>query len=190
MNSQRHYHDDEERRKWQDPDAVLIDVGMKPGLTFVDVGCGNGFFTVPAARLVGDRGHVYAVDAREEAIARLRQRASVENLQNLTARVGEAESVVFCDACADIVFFGIVLHDFTNPVRVLSNAKKMLKPEGRLVDLDWKKEPMEIGPPEGIRFSEVQAGRLIESAGFKIVAVRNSGPYHYLVIAKRSPLGE
>lgn len=66
----------------------------------------------------------------------------------------------------------------------MSNARTMLKRDGRLVDLDWKKEPMELGPPLTIRFSEHQAVRLIESAGFKTVAVRESGRYHYLVIAR------
>jgi len=158
---------------------------LRPGLTFIDVGCGKGFFALPAARLIGSKGIVYAVDASSEAIAVLKRKATAEGLGNLTVKAGEAEETIFCDACADIVFFGIVLHDFSDPARVLSNAKRMLKPDGRLVDLDWKKEPMELGPPLAIRFSEHQAFRMIESAGFKIVDVRQSGPYHYVVIAKR-----
>jgi len=51
--------DDEIRRKWQDPDVVLMEIGLKPDATFIDVGCGEGFFTLPAVRLVGEKGRVY-----------------------------------------------------------------------------------------------------------------------------------
>jgi len=113
----------------------------------IDVGCGNGFFALPAARLVGEKGKVFGFDANAEAIGMLKKTAMKEGLRNLNLRVGMAEETVLCDACADIVFFGIVLHDFKDASRVLSNAKRMLKSTGRLVDLDWKKEPMNFGPP-------------------------------------------
>ena len=50
--------------------------------------------------------------------------------------LGRAEDTIFCEACADIVFFGMVLHDFSDPVKVLLNTGRMLKATGRLVDLD------------------------------------------------------
>lgn len=156
---------------------------MKPGFTLIDVGCGNGFFALPAARLVGEKGKVFGFDANAEAIGMLKKTAMKEGLRNLNLRVGMAEETVLCDACADIVFFGIVLHDFKDASRVLSNAKRMLKSTGRLVDLDWKKEPMNFGPPLRIRFSEEKAVSLIEAADFKINSVRAAGPHHYLIIA-------
>jgi ubiquinone/menaquinone biosynthesis C-methylase UbiE len=173
----------EERRKWQNPDAILISAGVKTGLTLVDVGCGNGFFAVPAARLVGNSGRVYGLDVDSEAIGRLKEKAAKETLRNLELKVGMAEETVFCDSCADIVFFGIVFHDFSNPDKVLSNAKRMLKPTGRLINLDWKKEPMGLGPPLQIRFSKKKASSLIEAAGFKIDCTRDEGLYHYIIVA-------
>jgi ubiquinone/menaquinone biosynthesis C-methylase UbiE len=156
---------------------------LKLGFTFIDVGCGNGFFALPAARLVGDKGKVYGIDANAEAIGMLKKTAMKEGLRNLNLKVGEAEKTVLCEACADIVFFGIVLHDFTDAARVLANAKRMLNSTGRLVDLDWKKEPMNFGPPLRIRFNEEKAVSLIQAAGFKINSVKDAGPYHYMIIA-------
>lgn len=184
MSGHRFRYDGKERRKWQNPEAILVDIGLGPGSIFVDIGCGDGFFTIPAARLVGKGGKVYGLDIDGEAIVRLREKAFKEGLENLSSTVGYAEDTVSCESCADIVFFGIDLHDFKDPLKVLSNAKRMLKPSGRLIDLDWKKEPMELGPPFEIRFSEEEASRLIEDAGFKIEVVRETGPYHYLIIAK------
>jgi ubiquinone/menaquinone biosynthesis C-methylase UbiE len=174
---------EKERRKWQNPEAILTSIGLKSGFTFVDVGCGDGFFAVPAAKLVGKMGRVFGVDINPESIRRLEKKAESENLKNLELRLGRAEETVFCEGCADVVFFGIVLHDFDDPSKVLVNARKMLKRNGLLVSLDWKKEPMDVGPPLRIRFSEETAVRLIEAAGFKIETVKEWKPYNYIVIA-------
>ena len=149
----------------------------------MDVGCGDGFFSIPAARLVGPKGRVYCVDASGDAIDILKRKATKAGVENLTLRVGRAEETVFCEACADFVFFGIVLHDFHDISKVLTNARTMLKSSGRLVDLDWKKEPMPFGPPLGIRLTEKEAADTIEKAGFHIESTEPIGPYNYLIVA-------
>jgi ubiquinone/menaquinone biosynthesis C-methylase UbiE len=179
----RRLYDEASRRHWQNAEAILADIGLRPGATFIDVGCGDGFFALPAARLVGPGGMVHGLDANPAAVERLRERARVEGLTNLRLKVGRAEDTVLCEACADFVFFGIVLHDFDEPARVLAKAARMLKPKGRLVNLDWKKEPTELGPPSQIRFSQEKATKLIEAGGFKVQTVTGAGPYHYLIIA-------
>jgi len=78
----------------------------------------------------------------------------------------------------------MALHDFQDASKVLENAKTVVKPAGILVNLDWKKEPMEVGPPVRIRFSAETALSLIEGAGSTVGTVKDSGPYHYVVIAK------
>ena len=175
---------DEERRKWQNPEAVLSQIGLKPGQTFVDVGCGEGYFALPAARLVGGTGKVYGIDTNAEAIRRLNEKAAAENLINLELSVGKAEEWVAGNACADVVFFGTVLHDFDDPSKVLSNARRMMRLDGLLIDLDWKKEPMTWGPPLSIRFSEEHALQLLEAAGFKPDSPQANGPFHYMIVAR------
>ncbi len=175
---------EDERRKWQDPEAILANIGVKPLSVFMDIGCGDGFFTLPAARIVGAMGTVYALDIDAVAIGKLKEKADAEGLHNLTLKIDKAEDTVFCQACADFVFFGIDLHDFADPAKVLANARKMLKPTGKVVDLDWKKEGMEFGPPLAKRFSEERTVRLMETAGFTVESVKEIKPYFYLVIAR------
>jgi ubiquinone/menaquinone biosynthesis C-methylase UbiE len=153
-------------------------------MVFMDIGCGYGFFTIQAAQLVGEKGRVYAVDIDDSAIETLKSKASEEGLTNIVAKVGEAEETVFCDECADIVFYSTVLHDFRDPAKVLRNAKQMIKESGKLVDLDWKKKATVFGPPLRIRFSEEQAQTLIKQAGFKVESVRDVGRNYYIVTAK------
>ncbi len=176
--------DDNERRRWQDPEAILSDIGLKAGLIFTDIGCGSGFFALPAARIVGKTGKVYGLDISVRAITSLKEHAAKEGLNNLCLTVGRAEESVICDQCSDIVFFGIVLHDFQDPAKVLINARKMIKPTGKLVNLDWKKESKGLGPPLRIRFSEKTAARLIEAAGFTVEIIKDNGLYHYLIITR------
>lgn len=182
-NKRRFRADDPERKKWQDPEKILASIGLREGMTFVDAGCGEGYFAIPAARIVGPDGKVCAFDVNTDAIAVLREQAAEEGLANLMADVGSGEETIRCRGCADIVFFGINLHDFADPARVIRNAKEMLKSSGWLVDLDWKAIPMAFGPPEEKRFSEEKAAGLIAGAGFRILSIENAGPYHYRIIA-------
>jgi ubiquinone/menaquinone biosynthesis C-methylase UbiE len=183
MNKRQFRSDDPERRQWQDPEKILTSIGVAPGMVFIDVGCGDGYFALPAARRVRPSGKVYAVDSDAAAIERLRDQVAREGLDNLFSEVREAEETVVGEGCADYVFFGIDLHDFEDPAQVLLNAKKMLRPHGHLIDLDWKDASMDFGPPQQKRFSIDKARYLIESAGFTIISVNDAGPYHYLIIA-------
>lgn len=178
-----HEHDPTERLTWQDRDQILGSIGVGEGETFVDIGCGDGFFALPAAVLVGPTGVVYGIDIDEGRLTRLSVQAREQGIWNIRLVRGEAEESVPCEGCADIVFFGTCLHDFADPVTVLQNARLMLKPGGVLVNLDWKKEEMPIGPPLRIRFSEQEATALITGAGFLVREVVPSGPYCYLLTA-------
>jgi len=170
------------RRSWYNPEAILQDV--RAGMVFMDICCGDGFFSILAAKKVGANGKVYAVDTDASAIEKLKQKANAEGLENIIAKVGEAEDTVFCTQCADFVFYSMDLHDFNDPAKVLQNAKQMIKPNGRLIDLDWKKIEMPFGPPVAIRFSEEKAAGLMRSAGFTVAEVKEVGPYHYLLTAQ------
>ncbi len=174
--------DDATRRSWYNPEVILQD--LQADMVFVDVGCGEGFFSILAAKKVGANGKVYAVDIDGTAIERLKQKAKSEGLLNINTEVGKAEDTVFCMGCADFVFFSMDLHDFNDPAKVLQNAKQMIKPKGRLIDLDWKKQQMPFGPPVAIRFSEEKAACLIQSTRFTVIDIEDVGPYHYVVTAK------
>jgi ubiquinone/menaquinone biosynthesis C-methylase UbiE len=176
--------DENKRRTWYNPEAILADVGLRKDMVFVDIGCGDGFFSLLAAEVVGEKGKVYSVDADAGAIQRLKQKAEQRHLTNVSAVVGTAEDTVLCQGCADVVFFSMALHDFSDPAKVLQNAHTMLKASGRVVDLDWKKKQMPFGPPEHIRFSEETAANLMRQADLDVEAAKEVGPHHYVVVAK------
>ena len=184
MNSRKRFLGEATMKKWYHPQINLETFGLSAGMVFMDIGCGYGYFTIPAAQIVGEQGKVYAVDVSTSAINRLKREAAEKGLKNVTTKVGAAEETIFCEACADMVFYSIVLHDFRDPAKVLQNAKQMLKPTGTLVNLDWKKKLIPIGPPVRIKFSEEQASNLIKQAGFTIESVKDLGSNFYIVTAK------
>ncbi len=176
--------DDPERRKYQNPESIMTRVGLQPGMTFIDAGCGGGFFALPAARIIGKQGKFYGFDENAEAIADLKRLAAGECLDNMELMTGNAEEITLCEKCADIVFFGLVVVHLTKPIKALDNAMKMLKPDGSLSVFDWKKKPTRQGPPLEQRLSEGQTVDLIKEAGFGGVTVNDCGPYHYIITAR------
>jgi len=176
--------DESIRRKWYNPESILKDAGLKANMVFMDIGCGDGFFSMLASEIVGLGGMIYALDIDASAIERLKHQAADLGLTNIKVTAGSAEKTVFCSRCADVIFFSMVLHDFSNPEKVLLNSKKMLKNTGVLVNLDWKKERMRFGPPMRIRFNENKAAELLKQAGFTVEDIKEAGPHHYVVTAK------
>ncbi len=137
------------------------------GHVFRGHGCGDEYFALPAARIVGPNGKVIAVDIDEGAIEQLRQHAQKRDWDGYLPKSRPREETITCEGCADFVFFGIDLHDFSDPAQLIRNAKAMLRPSG-LVDLDWEAEPKQFGPLLEKRFSAAKARQLIESAGFQV----------------------
>ena len=179
--------DEATRRSWYNPEEILETAGLRRGMTFVDVGCGDGFFSLLAAEFVGESGKVHAVDIDSSAIEWLKNKAVEKGFHNISAKVGTAEETTFCKNCADVVFYCMVLHDFRNLALVLRNAKAMIKPLGTLVNLDWKKQEMPFGPPTHIRFSIEQAKDFLAKAGFHVQSAKDAGQYHYVITARPLP---
>lgn len=172
---------EDDRRKKQNPEVFLKSLGLKPGMNFVDSGCNDGFFTIPAAKIVGESGKVLAIDTDEKAIARLNQKLIDNNLSNTTVVVGRAEDMVAYKNEADIILFAMVLHDFEDPLNVLKNSKLMLKKTGHIYDYDWRKKESSIGPPLTIRLSEERVTELVNEAALKINSFKNFNDDFYLI---------
>jgi ubiquinone/menaquinone biosynthesis C-methylase UbiE len=176
--------DEKTRRSWYNPEEILQATGLDEGMTFVDVGCGEGFFTFLAAKMVGEKGQVYAVDIDKAAIERLQKKAKAEGFKNIKAVAGRAEDTVFCKNCADVIFFSMDLHDFEEVGKVLYNAQQMANLDGVIADLDWKKIEIPFGPPLDVKFDPITVVGLMQSAGLMVEQTFDVGPYHYLVLAR------
>ena len=176
------HYSENERRSRQNPEAILKSAGLKPGMCFIDSGCNDGFFTLPAARIVGEAGKVFAIDIDKEALDRMKQKLTSENIDNVEIIHQPSEEVMLGENIADIVFFGIVLHDFSDPLLVLKNSKQMLKPGGYIFNLDWQKKRSLYGPPYEKRFSHDHVRQLADRSGLNASGYKEIGEDYYTVV--------
>ncbi len=182
----RFTYNENERRKRQNPEQILRNAGLKEGMCFMDIGCNNGFFTLPAAKIVGENGKIYAVDIDNDALNELKDKLLLKNISNVQVINLSAEAAMLGENMADIIFFGTCLHDFKDPLKALKNAKKMLKDKGFIYDYDWRKVKTELGPPLPIRLSTKQVKQLAESAGLRSSASNILDKNFYAVVLEKT----
>ena len=177
--------DDPVRFESEDPRKLWRRAGLVAGMRVAEVGAGSGFYAFPASDLVGPSGRVYAVDVSPELVAMIRERARVEHRGNLEVTLSQPERIPLPDALADRVLLANVLHGI--PPGTVSEAVRLLRAGGRLVDLDWKKEPSARGPPVAHRLAAAAARRTLEGYGLRTVEEWEPGPYHYAVMLEKPP---
>lgn len=171
------------RRTTEDPRRLWRRVGLKRGDTVVDVGAGSGFFSFPAALMVGEGGRVYAVDISEDLVEQVRDRAARTHVSNLEPVLSTPQHIPIEDAVADVALLANVLHGI--PPATVDEAVRVLRPGGRLVDVDWKKETTPEGPDVRHRLSVPEATAALSARGLTKVDAFDLGPYHYVLVFER-----
>lgn len=121
------------RRRIQPPDETAIRHGIQPGMTVLDVGPGNGAYTLGTARRVGERGKVFAIDIESKMVARVEKRVMLEGITNVEARVADVFDLPFEDGYFDVVYMIAVINEIPTPHRAIQEFHRVLKPEGILV---------------------------------------------------------
>ncbi|MBI5587623.1 MAG: methyltransferase domain-containing protein, partial [Deltaproteobacteria bacterium] len=165
-----------------DPEKVLCDAGLKEGDFFADIGSGPGFFSIPASKIVGVRGVVFAIDTQKEMLLDLRDRNPPDNIVLL---VSEEDSIPLGDSETDFALMAYMLHETVSMDAFLKEVRRVLRPGGTALVIDWKKQKEEHGPPEEERLTEEQAAANLKKAGFKVVSVTSLNPSHYRILAER-----
>ena len=121
------------RRKIQPPSEMPIRHEIEPGMTVLEVGPGNGTYTVATARRVGNNGKVITVDIEPKMIERVTRRTQVEGISNIEARVANVYALPFEDSTFDVVYMIAVISEIPEPARAMKEFYRVLTPTGRLV---------------------------------------------------------
>lgn len=169
--------DSEGRLKELRPQRLLGDVaGIAPGMTCVDLGCGTGTFSLPAVGLVGETGTVYAVDDSLEMLEHVRARELPPNLKLVH---GDAARTELADEIADVCILAFILHEVKEASRLVAEAFRLLRPEGKIVAVEWRSELDSPGPPMTIRLSRARIEELLDEAGFSAFEYAVWSANHY-----------
>jgi ubiquinone/menaquinone biosynthesis C-methylase UbiE len=175
-----------ERDTEEAPELALDALGPLTGLAVADVGAGSGYFTVRLAARVGTTGRVFANDLQPEMLKMLAQRLARERVANVTLVPGSIDNPRLPPAAIDLVLMVDVYHEFSEPQKMLRALRAALKPTGRLVLIEYRKED----PAVPIRFehkmSVAEAKLELEAEGFALARVDGRLPrQHILVFAPR-----
>ena len=162
------------------PLELLRSLGLKDGDTLADVGCGPGFFTIPAAALVGPNGVVYAIDTQREMLDALRERPAPANVVPVQST---EHSIPLESSIADAALVAFVLHEATDKRLFMAELKRIVRIGGIVAVLDWKKQEEAHGPPEQDRLTEAEVEALFREAGFTGVQTASLNESHYRVSA-------
>lgn len=175
---------DPARDAWQKPDEVVAALRLRPGQVACDVGAGPGYFTLRLARAVGNAGRVYAVDVEPKILDALRERLAGSGLRNVTPVLALADDPLLPAAACDVVLIVDTYHHFPERVAYLGRLARALRPEGRIVNIDYQKRATPVGPPLDHRLSrEVFLGEA-RSAGLVVAEEPAFLPYQYFVVLR------
>ena len=143
-----------DRDKTQRPRDLVAAIGLQPGMTVADVGTGIGFMLPFLSKRVGTGGHVIAEDIQDDFLSMARQTADQQNLTNVTFTKGTVTDPLLPEGQVDIELVVDAYHHFDYPEKMLASLHKALKPDGRLVIVEYYRR--ESAMPNGRALTHIR----------------------------------
>lgn len=178
----------EERVAALQPEKLLRELGLGEGMTIADIGCGPGFFTIPAAQIVGPTGMALAADIQGEMLSAVRSRAVEHDLSNVRIIKTNDREIPIPPGICDFALLAFMLHEIEHRASFLHRAARTLKPAGRLIALEWEKIESPVGPPLEDRISPEELLADAQAAGLHVVDERALSETQYLRVFERAAL--
>jgi predicted methyltransferase len=176
--------EDPKRDAYQKPEEVIKALSIKEGEVIADIGAGSGYFTFRLAQAVGPKGRVYAVDINPDMIMRLNRRIRDLNVSNVATILCPPDDPLLADASVNRVFLCDTWHHIAGHAQYLALLKRMLKPGGEVIMVDFKKAKTPIGPPMEFRIDRDDLVREMETNGFQLAAEHTFLDYQYFLLFK------
>jgi ubiquinone/menaquinone biosynthesis C-methylase UbiE len=163
---------------------------LAAGMTVCDLGCGNGYWTLPMARDVGADGRVLAVDIQREMLHKLRERSARLELDNIEPILGKVDDANLPSGDIDLLLMVDVYHEFSHPESMLWGIRRSLKPTGVVALLEYREEDPSVPIKPLHKMSKAQIMKEYKQNGFKLVREYNKLPWQHLMFFARddSPL--
>ena len=172
-----------------DPETVIREFGISPGMAVADLGCGAGHIGILAARQVGENGKVTAVDIMEDKLDSIRVRAKASGLNNIETVRANLEvlgSSGLADQSQDMAILANILFQSNKKSNIIAEAARVLNPGGTLIIVEWKKGAGGFGPPDDLRTDDASMRQLAQGAGLTLKRSFSAGQFHYGLIFSKS----
>ena len=171
-----------------DPIKNLEDFGVEPGMRIADLGCGAGFYTLPAAKLVGESGKIYAVEVQKDLLEKVKGEADKEGLSNIEYIWGDIETpngTKIGSNTVDAVILSNILFQVEDRDGTVAEVARVLVPGGRVLCIDWTDSFGGLGPTQQMVLTDKDAKELLEKHGLEFEKEFNPGAHHYALVYKK-----
>ena len=174
--------DDPKRDAYQKPQEVMGALGLKAGEVIADIGAGSGYFTFRLAHHVGDRGKVYAVDVSPDMIRHINRRIRELKAKNGVSILADPDDPLLPEGSVDRFFFSDSWHHIENQTKYLSLMKKILKPGGEIIMIDFHKKELPVGPPMQMKIAREDLIKQMGTNRFRLTKEHTFLPYQYYLV--------
>jgi ubiquinone/menaquinone biosynthesis C-methylase UbiE len=175
-----------EREAEEHPEKALEALGLKDGMIVADVGAGTGYMALRMAARVGPSGKVYANDIQPEMLRMLRRNAARARVTNVETVLGTETDPKLPANSLDLILMVDVYHELSQPQLMLRKMREALKPDGRLVLLEYRKEDPSIPIRPEHKMSVAEVKMELEAEGFQLSQVVGTLPrQHILILTKK-----
>ncbi|HZT76602.1 MAG TPA: class I SAM-dependent methyltransferase [Vicinamibacterales bacterium] len=174
-----------ERLEEEEPDTALDVLKIARGSTVADIGAGSGYMTMRLAARVGPAGRVYANDVQPEMLQILQRRVERAHVANVVLVEGALDDPRLPASTLDLELMVDVYHELSRPQEMLRGLRSALKPDGRLVLLEYRKEDPSIPIKPDHKMSVKEAKLEVEAEGFALAQVDETLPRQHILIFTR-----
>jgi len=173
---------------FSDPSHTIAQFELQSGSIVADIGAGTGTLSVLAAQAVGEAGRVYAIEVQKGLLERLKSHARAARTHNVEALWGDSErrhGTHLKEGTVDAAIASNILFQVEHRDSFVAEVKRILKPGGRVLLVDWKESFRGMGPHADHVVTEVEARRLFEKGGLTFVKNIDAGAHHYGMIFRK-----
>jgi len=175
-----------EREAEEQPEKALDALNLKPGMVVADIGAGVGYMSLRLAKRVGPSGRVYANDLQPEMLAKLRENAAKGKINNVVTVLGDVADPKLPPNTMDLVLLVDVYHEFSQPQQMLRKIRETLKPDGRLVLLEYRAEDPNVPIAAEHKMTVAQVKTELEAEGFVLQPVIETLPRQHILILRKA----
>lgn len=164
------------------PEAIVSKMDFFDGMNVADFGCGTGYFSLAIGKKLGEKGVVYALDILPQKIEVVTSQARNQGLTNIIpkrANIEKPGGSGLEDDSMDLVVLKDVLFQNKNKSDIVAEGKRVLKPGGKLMIVEWKTDDYSIGPAQELRISKEAAMEMAQKQGFGFEREIDTGNFHY-----------
>jgi ubiquinone/menaquinone biosynthesis C-methylase UbiE len=177
--------DRSERDQEEEPDHAIDVLKLQKGSAVADIGAGSGYMTEKLSKKVGPMGKVYATDIQQGMLDLLGKRIAKRKLTNVMPVLGTQDDPRLPLESLDLVLMVDVYHELSQPQLMLRHIKAALKPGGRLVLLEYRKEDPNVPIRPEHKMSVAEAKLEVEAEGFKLTTTNEDLPRQHILIFSR-----